>query len=73
MKQRYEELRTSVSEHPLFHNMNYFAVTITILKTTCQSIITKYLLPFIPEKKYNLDDFIDVTENNYKLLHKDTR
>ncbi|EAY23175.1 Dynein heavy chain family protein [Trichomonas vaginalis G3] len=71
MKQRFETLRTSITQYPMFHNPRFFASTVQILRTTCNTIINKYLLPFIQEKKYNLDSFIDTTESNFKLLHKE--
>lgn len=71
MKQRFETIRTTITQYPMFHNPRFFQSTVQLLRTTCNAIINKYLLPFVPEKKYNLDSFIDTTENNFKLLHKE--
>ncbi|OHS94777.1 hypothetical protein TRFO_39049 [Tritrichomonas foetus] len=71
MNQRYSQLNQFLNVHPYWSNKRFFSSIISILSTTSDSMIKKYLLPFIPQKKYTLTSFHQIVEENKKLLYKE--
>lgn len=71
MKQRYNQITQYIYKHPYWSNSNFFSTMLTILESTSDTMIKKYLLPFIPQKKYTLEELHSTIESNKKSLFEE--
>ncbi|OHT02076.1 Dynein heavy chain family protein [Tritrichomonas foetus] len=71
MRQRYEQIIDDVYQYSYYNNPGFYATSIDFLRSSPDSIIKQYLLSFQPQKKYQLNEFLELTTTNRELLREE--
>lgn len=71
MQQRFDQILDKVYEFSYYNNPGFYATTIAFLRTTTDTFLKKFLLSFNPQKKYLLQEFLDLTKSNRKSLKEE--
>lgn len=71
MHQRFEQTSNKIMTSSLFSRQFFFKTQIMFLKNTFSDVLDKYLLPFIPQRKFRLQEYIVTNTNNHTHLKEE--
>ena len=70
-RRRYKKISASIKSYPFFTQPGFYSTLLDITKTSCAKMIKKYLISFVPQRKYTLEAYQKEMEQNTEKLNND--
>ncbi|OHT04291.1 Dynein heavy chain family protein [Tritrichomonas foetus] len=68
MKQRYKQIKEDITKMSPYYNPSFFKIAVGVFQTSCQPILSEYLLCLLPQKKYLMNTYKNLVTTNKETL-----